>query len=413
MNKCLLFTGMSALLLLVSCGPSPRKQIDGRLDWIESCLDEYPDSALAAIRDLPHAALRIRAQRARAALLHSIALDKCYIDPQTDSIIVPAITYYKTHGTPDEKLKTLYYLGRIQYNAGNYREAIVTYTEALELSEKTSDLKYIGFVNQAIADTYGVTNLEEEALPYLSKAQEYFEKSQNTDLAYRTLFKKANSFATVDKNRQADSLFRHLLTLDLKEDLRWRVLADYGLFLATSDDTYRAQEILEQTLGEFGALVNLNQWAAYAYVLEKNGRNIKSDSIIAKLEETSSEDPLLIYWKGKIAENRKDYISAFSSLSQSLLVQDSLLRISLNQSALKAQKEYFQNKEYLAEIQLKNQHLHSSLSISLLLLLLSVVLFAIRTRANAYQTQTNNYMRMMDELAKRVDSKIKFPHDSI
>jgi len=35
--------------------------------------------------------------------------------------------------------KSLYYQGRIQYNAANYRAAIVTYTEALELSNKAKD----------------------------------------------------------------------------------------------------------------------------------------------------------------------------------------------------------------------------------------------------------------------------------
>ena len=134
------FLGVSAAVVLaVSCGPSRNNQTDRRLDWIESRLNEHPDSALAAVRDLPPAVFRSRAQLARAALLHTIALDKCYIDLQTDSIISPAITYYTSNGTPDEKIKSLYYLGRIQYNAANYRAAIVTYTEALELSNKAKD----------------------------------------------------------------------------------------------------------------------------------------------------------------------------------------------------------------------------------------------------------------------------------
>ena len=105
------FLGVSAAVVLaVSCGPTRNNQTDRRLDWIESRLNEHPDSALAAVRDL-----------------------------QTDSIISPAITYYTSNGTPDEKIKSLYYLGRIQYNAANYRAAIVTYTEAMELSNKAKD----------------------------------------------------------------------------------------------------------------------------------------------------------------------------------------------------------------------------------------------------------------------------------
>jgi len=44
---------------------------------------------------------------AKYALLLSQALDKNYIDLQSDSIIAPAVRYYENHGTPDERLKTL------------------------------------------------------------------------------------------------------------------------------------------------------------------------------------------------------------------------------------------------------------------------------------------------------------------
>ena len=50
------------------------------------------------------------------------------------------------HGTPDEKLKSLYYQGRIHSNAGDYNKAIVSYTKALPLISKTNDEKYVGML---------------------------------------------------------------------------------------------------------------------------------------------------------------------------------------------------------------------------------------------------------------------------
>lgn len=165
-------------------------------------------------------------------LMLAMALDKCYIDLQTDSILAPAVAYYERHGTPDERLRTQYYLGRLQYNAGDYQEAIVTYTEALELSAKATDQKYIGFVNQAIADTYTASFLREEADSFLEHAYHAFLAVPDTTLAKLTLYKQAISSVSQRKWQQADSIHKVLLENPEEiEDYLPREKASYALSL--------------------------------------------------------------------------------------------------------------------------------------------------------------------------------------
>ena len=96
-------------ILLTACAPASQRRVGAVLDDVESYINDRPDSALAVLRGLDSTAvIRRPAQRARAALLHSMALDKCYIDLQTDSILAPAVAWYRRHGTPDERLKTHY-----------------------------------------------------------------------------------------------------------------------------------------------------------------------------------------------------------------------------------------------------------------------------------------------------------------
>ena len=102
--------------LFVACGPSPRQRAAATLDDVESYINERPDSALAVLRALDVDSLRGPGQRARAALLHQIALDKCYIDITSDSVLAPAFWYLK-HGTADQKLKTWYYRSVLARNA--------------------------------------------------------------------------------------------------------------------------------------------------------------------------------------------------------------------------------------------------------------------------------------------------------
>ena len=70
-----------------------------QLQEIESYIEEDPKRALEEIRNLnPDNFLFSQRSKAKHALLHSMALDKNYIDLTTDSIIAPAVKYYSKHG---------------------------------------------------------------------------------------------------------------------------------------------------------------------------------------------------------------------------------------------------------------------------------------------------------------------------
>lgn len=106
LHRLLPFGLIVALLAgVVACSRTP--QADVRLmDSAEAMMESAPDSALALMERVDSAAVRGRADRARYALLRSMALDRNYIDTTDLSILQPAIDYYPKHGTPDQRLKT-------------------------------------------------------------------------------------------------------------------------------------------------------------------------------------------------------------------------------------------------------------------------------------------------------------------
>lgn len=83
-----------------------------------------------------------------------MALDKNYIDVTNDSIIAPAIAYYKNHGSSDDKLKVNYYWGRIAMNAGEYENAISRFIIAEQYADKTSDKIAVGRLYKAQTIVY-------------------------------------------------------------------------------------------------------------------------------------------------------------------------------------------------------------------------------------------------------------------
>ena len=348
----LAFFFLSAVLLLPSCDSLRSRRAAATLDDVETYINERPDSALAVLRALDSATtLCGREQRARAALLHSMALDKCYIDLQTDSILFPAVSYYRRHGSPDEKLRTCYYLGRLQYNAGEYQEAIVTYTEALTLTDYASDSKYIGFVNQAIADTYAATYQESESFPYLDRAYEAFLQIPDQRLAKLTLYKKAVALTKQKVWSEADSLYNYLLThLEGIEALESHITADYALHkvLFSTDYAQEAADMFAAANNGSGAMRSANLWAAYAFCLSRKGETEQANEVFKQLDEVYPDEKRVLYWRVLMEKDAGQYREALDDYQKVIAYQDSVVSVQLNHSTLLAQKEFFENRELLA-----------------------------------------------------------------
>lgn len=69
------------LLFVLSCAPDT---IYSRLETIETIIEEYPDSALIMIREIPSNQITNKKSLAMYSLLHAMALDKNHIDIVSD-----------------------------------------------------------------------------------------------------------------------------------------------------------------------------------------------------------------------------------------------------------------------------------------------------------------------------------------
>ena len=123
MRKTIFFLFLATLL---SCNNSETE----KLITAERFLDEKPDSSLVVLRSLDSHSLKTPEKKARYALLMSKALDKNYIDVQSDSLIIKAVDYYSQHRNARYRMMANYYHGLILYNGGHYSTAIVAFENA-------------------------------------------------------------------------------------------------------------------------------------------------------------------------------------------------------------------------------------------------------------------------------------------
>ncbi len=128
-----------ALMVIEGCKPRTSPEATALMNRADAVMEANPDSALTLLELVDTNTVRGKADRARYALLMSMAIDKNYVDTTSFAILQPAIDYYEKHGTPDERLKTRYYEGRIHMNRGEDDAALTSFLRAAEDSAHCTD----------------------------------------------------------------------------------------------------------------------------------------------------------------------------------------------------------------------------------------------------------------------------------
>ncbi len=158
------------LISLYSCGGN--SAISNKLSEAEKEIELHPDSALEVLRGIDKTKLGTKKERARYALLMSMALDKNYIDTTNFDVLQPAIDYYLDKGTPDEKLKTYHYQGCIYYQTGEIDRALQAFMYGEELcSEITDSLAYARLLSAKAQIYYDAYDYDKYTQLYLEVGQ--------------------------------------------------------------------------------------------------------------------------------------------------------------------------------------------------------------------------------------------------
>ena len=130
------------ILVLALCLASCNRHSEhwATITAMERIIEERPDSVLNVLQTIDTDELVGDEERAKHALLLSMALDKNYIDKTSFEVLQPAIDYYEDNGSATDKLRTYYYQARIYQNAGNDAMAMEAFVKALSKGSQSNDI---------------------------------------------------------------------------------------------------------------------------------------------------------------------------------------------------------------------------------------------------------------------------------
>lgn len=378
--------------LLVSCD---NRQTKSLLQDVETYIQERPDSALRVLRKVDSLTLNTKSLRARYSLLFAMALDKNYIDTTALSILEPTVAYYERLGSPQDKMLSCYYLGRIYANRKDYPNAVIFYSQALRESSEY-DYYHRGLIYAASADAYNASFNDEEELRNTILAYECFEKIGDKDLDL-SLYKVAQAYHNNERFDVADSLYSLVYS---GKDLTSR-LALYAMEDLVSNDLYQEKQDVERDLelleyvAEHRGNLSLESYYEYAYLLLLAGKESEAENILSQLSNREANGKTMEI-RYRIAECKGQNEEALALLKNMLSHQNDVVKKKLAQSVFKAQSDYYR---LTAEVSEQKSTISNQRSIIILItgLMIIALLYVI------FMKRKSTLIREKDRLTQAVE----------
>ena len=393
---------------LCSC----RSDVFSTLEDVESYIQERPDSALVVLESINRTSLLTEKSRAKFSLLYTMALDKNYIDTTDIGVIAPAVEYYSNHGSPDEKLKALYYEGRIYSNAGDDCKAVVSFTDALHnLALPDVDDRYCGLLCRDLAAIYLSNYNYEDALTYFGKAREFFIHCGLTFHELETLYSIALTEFSLGKISETKRDLAEILseTDNARLSARAKAVQAYIDVIVGTYDLDETISLFSSALATLGTFPQISHRGAYAYVLAKKGYSAASDSVFASIlnSDSSQSQRVYHYWKTRIAEDNSDLKTALDLYKILFNEQNDVLTSAMRQSAARAQRDYFDQE---SRIQADKASRRERLVLWVVLIAISLIalIYAIlKSRINLQNERIAGLTELTETAKRRIDETDK------
>ena len=336
-------------LCMVACGQHSKHW--ETLTQVEAFMEERPDSALAILQGIEVGELSGKEEKAKHALLLSMALDKNVIDKTDFEILHPAIDYYKNNGTPTEQMLTLFYQGQIHRINSQYAQALACFGEAIKIDENSKDIQTKARIYDAQGDVYRVLTKWDETIKSKLCAAEYFSKLNNTDSYVSSLL---DVFYTYTQNGDSISAGRyHNKCNDYLKDISSKTRNKYYCYYLNYLIAINKLNVIENTIQEYLSEVPANNLdylsLAYAYMalgdINKVAEALSKNELPADKENILRQYAIVAALNAHMQEGRdmlkssKEFFIERDSLIYSLYENDIQYMHQKNSAKLQQERE--------------------------------------------------------------------------
>ena len=371
------------------------------LKHLETRINDVPDSVLAVLTasDMP----RWGEARALYALLTVEAQDKSYIDVADDSLIRVATRYYDRRGPAPHRLQAFYYHGRVFQRTNLPHKALNYYSRALDFVSTADNPYSIGLLYAQIGILYSSEFDYSQGIIYMEKAMQYYKQAHEERLQHIAMRNIGQIYLDMGNKRKAETLFNEVLAWGKDHNDTYVIYSTLNQLLRLHDST-RNIETLENLLSNYSIEEVLQNSAVFGTIARYHalkGDKVSAEKYLIKAWEISktTKDTAALWHKsyqvnkllGNINEALDDHEHLFD-------LQDSVVRVTLQQPLMTAQLSHYQNRLQMQELRNLNYRYLMSIA-ALVIIIVAVVLWILYREAfSKKEEQVKQYMDAADQL---------------
>lgn len=375
-------------LCMVACGQHSKHW--ETLTQVESFMEERPDSALIVLQGIDIEELASKEEKAKHALLLSMALDKNVIDRTNFEILHPAIDYYKNNGSPTEQMLTLFYQGQIHRINSQYAQALVCFCDAIKIGEDSKDIHTKARVYDAQGDVYKSLTKWVETIKSKLSAADCFSKLDNTDCYVNVLLDVFYSYTQdgdfINAEKYLNECDDHI------KDISSKTLSKYYSYYLNYLIATNKLNVIENTIQEYLSKVPENNLdyisLAYAYMalgdINKVAESLSKNELPDDNENILRQYAIVAALNAHIQEGR----DMLESCQESFIERDSLI-YSLYENDLQYMQQQKSEKLQQERDELKKQTKTIIIISSILALLITLYLLKV-VRKRLLDSRTKN-----------------------
>ena len=328
--------------ILVLSGCNKQQSVSDRLlNEVGKAIAINPDSASNLLKGISSPEKLDDKAFARWCMLSGKITDEIFNSILPTYQLERAYDWYSSHGSPDEQVQILIYLGRSYFADGDYDKAMSIYTNALDIAEKNKLNNLTGYTYSYIGDLYGEKFMRTEAIKRYKAAAECFKKENNTDSYACALRDVGREYACIDSLSRAlkiltiaDSVARNTKNIEVTASIDNAL----GNIYAMQNKYDKAEEYFlkalvgRETMPDYMALIDL-------YIA--SGAINKAQELLSKIPQDNPKYTYSIkYLYYQIYNEEKNYKEALTNLKEYVEITDSIIYADNQSKILNIESKY-------------------------------------------------------------------------
>ncbi len=407
----IIITVCLTIIIFAIAGCDRHSGVSEKLDMAESLMNSKPDSALSILNAVNVETLDGKRNKARYALLKSMALDKNYIDTTSFDVLQPAIDYFLKKGTADEKLKTYYYQGRIYQNRENNDSAMQSFMRGREFCVQASDTMTMANLLVAQGTILYTTYKFDDFIKVNLEAAELYRESGRPDYEILSLANVLDGSILNGDQNLADSIMSIAHSKVGSNPEYASSISPYVLLYAI---TFGNRDEIVDVLNYYNSSDTIDEMTKIdiAQAYSKIGDDYNAKRFIDLVDSSSNARHSLKYFAvmSDILEQNGNYAGALEAYRIFSTTVDSLHKNIFSHDLLFAQERHEIEKTNLLKLQKRDRYIWLSLCAAFALLIIAGYIYyryRLSQAKNLLEEQENKRLQLEQENLKKENENLE------